>query len=976
MAAPARRGDGLAKAEVALAAPKAIADLQAPPEYDPGGGCTGLNNLGNTCFLNSGLQALMCVPQLARSLVELEYTAYRVTSSRSPTIATAMAWLARTVWSGEHDVISPSQVLSTLRRVNRMFAGYRQHDSHEALRFILSDMHDTLAQPHYNWTSSIDAASPVLLSPVALASPAAASASAQESPLLAATAAQDSAAEPEWGAPSSTGRDATSVASSSASASPHQAAPVSAVPVPVTDVSDDARVVDPGVLYHWANGSAGSAGALADRSPPHWCRAGAYRPVPHTLRSPVSDAFEGVSCSRVRCRTCLHESVTFTTFMDLSLHIPDAPHPSADAGTLAAAAAPTAKVRRHGFPRPASRRSGWCSFGWADRSITLQDCLHTFCEPDALEGDERYRCDRCGCLRDADKATTIAKLPEVLCVHLNRFSHSGMWGKLSTRVTFPITGLDMKPFVWRDAVNAAEGIVRAKHSREEAAAAAAAREWRRRRRGAGGSRGGADEAPPGPPPVLTDTPFSDDLAARMVSEARQAAALKAAAVGAGDLSYGASPGEGPTQYELVSLVQHMGSMGGGHYVAYGKHQLSGQWLCFNDARVSRTSPEGVAGQEAYILFYSRVRSAPTARLSMPLPPPDGRPRDSSRIHCWLSAQWWLRRRLFACPGPITSYDVACPHGRLSRHLREAATDALTGKLEPLHFLIPVTEAQFAVLVATHGRHGPVILDLADCPACKSEAKALAARRRAEATAIAGVDSKSLPASGHVDAADQYWHLIGSAWVKRWHAFKDNGETGLDIVQLPLHDCVCYRSSDELFVCPRLDVARVRFCGRADATLEDGTGRGALPPGPVDNSSLLRANGSPRGNLRAAVHFRGVNGSVWQFFHGLYGGGPRMRRRRKIDIYEEPVDPIPPDLLGSLPAGSAPAEGGVAAGSGPAGSSGRGHAEGWRGAVRGVKAVSGVSGGGPAPQSANGSAAVVQRPPGLSAAPAGAANSLP
>jgi hypothetical protein len=559
--------------------------------------------------------------------------------------------------------------------------------------------------------------------------------------------------------------------------------PAAAHPGTVTiDESDDARVVDPDALYHWANGPAGSAGASADRSPPLWTREGSYCPPPHALRSPVSDAFEGVSCSRVRCRTCLHESVTFTTFMDLSLHIPDAPHPSADGGVLASAAAPTARVRRSGFPRPASRRSGWCSFGWADRSISLQDCLHTFCEPDALEGDERYRCDRCDCLRDADKATTIAKLPEVLCVHLNRFSHSGMWGKLSTRVNFPVTGLDMKPFVWVDAVAAAERTVKERQTREAAAAAAAAREWRRS--GADTSAAGTStrsgKAPPAAPPVLTDTPYSDDLAARMVSEARQADALKAAGVGAGDHSFGAAPGQGPTKYELVSLVQHMGSMGGGHYVAYGRHQLSGDWLCFNDTRVSRMTADGVAGQEAYILFYRRVRSSPTARLSMPMPVPGGRPRNATDVHCWISAQWWLRRRVFACPGPISCHDVACAHGRLSKHLRIACTDTTTKRLEPLHFLVPVTEAQFAALVATYGRHGPVIMDLGDCPACKAESKALAARRRAEASAIARVDSKSLPASDDADASADYWHLIGSSWVKRWHAFKDNGESDVSV----------------------------------------------------------------------------------------------------------------------------------------------------------------------------------------------------
>jgi ubiquitin carboxyl-terminal hydrolase 20/33 len=85
-----------------------------------------------------------------------------------------------------------------------------------------------------------------------------------------------------------------------------------------------------------------------------------------------------------------------------------------------------------------------------------------------------------------------------------------------------------------------------------------------------------------------------------------------------------------------------------------------------------------------------------------------------------------------------------------------------------------------------------------------------------------------------------------------------------------------------------------------AAKDDGTGRGALPPGPIDNSSLLKPNGEPKGSLRAVTHYRGVNAAVWSFFHDIYGGGPMMRRARRIDIFAPPIDPIPVDLLGSVP----------------------------------------------------------------------------
>jgi hypothetical protein len=50
--------------------------------------------------------------------------------------------------------------------------------------------------------------------------------------------------------------------------------------------------------------------------------------------------------------------------------------------------------------------------------------------------------------RCADRALYISQLPEVLCIHVKRFNYSHMWGsKVSTTVTFPLEGLDMSPFL-------------------------------------------------------------------------------------------------------------------------------------------------------------------------------------------------------------------------------------------------------------------------------------------------------------------------------------------------------------------------------------------------------------------------------------------------------------------------------------------------------------------------------------------------
>nr|CAB3453875.1 unnamed protein product [Digitaria exilis] len=71
-----------------------------------------------------------------------------------------------------------------------------------------------------------------------------------------------------------------------------------------------------------------------------------------------------------------------------------------------------------------------------------------------------------------------------------------------------------------------------------------------------------------------------------------------------------------TTYRLVSVVEHMGTMTGGHYVAYvraakigGRQQQnrgSQSWFYASDGHVRETSLEDVLNCEAYILFYERV----------------------------------------------------------------------------------------------------------------------------------------------------------------------------------------------------------------------------------------------------------------------------------------------------------------------------------------------------------------------------------
>lgn len=51
-------------------------------------------------------------------------------------------------------------------------------------------------------------------------------------------------------------------------------------------------------------------------------------------------------------------------------------------------------------------------------------------------------------LRNGVKQVELTRLPEILCIHLKRFRHDNLYNaKISTRVTFPLCDLDIRPFL-------------------------------------------------------------------------------------------------------------------------------------------------------------------------------------------------------------------------------------------------------------------------------------------------------------------------------------------------------------------------------------------------------------------------------------------------------------------------------------------------------------------------------------------------
>ena len=100
-------------------------------------GVCGLDNLGATCFINSALQCLSNTPPFTRQILDPG------NHFDAPLIG-AYANLIRSLWSGDHEIETPSNLLINIRESPPRFARYRQHDAHEFMSYFLNGIHDEL----------------------------------------------------------------------------------------------------------------------------------------------------------------------------------------------------------------------------------------------------------------------------------------------------------------------------------------------------------------------------------------------------------------------------------------------------------------------------------------------------------------------------------------------------------------------------------------------------------------------------------------------------------------------------------------------------------------------------------------------------------------------------------------------------------------------------------------------------------------
>ncbi|XP_054162873.1 ubiquitin carboxyl-terminal hydrolase 33-like [Oppia nitens] len=568
-------------------------------------GLTGLQNLGNSCYMNAALQSLSNCPQLSRYMLDCHLNV------RKPGIAKSYSCLMKEIWDNRKaSYVVPTGISHGIKSMFPLFRGYTQQDAQEFLRCFLDQLHEELKDQHFsdaecvahgykfcnysptnnNNNTAIDVSNNDNNNEC---SDSESNSDADYETCDSGLSSEKSTFGGDCDCETTDHRDDDNNMLDQQHSCDHQLDETNTIIVDEVDNDVDVQSGGSSSLTS-AMMSGGSSSmsfhiSVGNQTDSQTNQSVCDKKIKHINKyhSIISDIFDGRILSSVQCLKCDNISTTRETFQDLSLPIPSREqiimirqqqqqHNQFNNinQTLNASNISLLDLTKDNVSGIYSWIWDWFDWfvGWIlGPTVTLQDCLSAFFSADELRGDNMYSCEKCNKLRNGVKYSKVLELPEILSIHLKRFRHELMYSsKISTHVTFPLDGLDLS-------------------------------------------------------------------------------------------SYMACDNNSPTTYDLVAVICHLGTAASGHYTAYALNQHNQVWYEFDDQYVTSVEPQQVANCDAYVLFYRkssdemnkrRMRALELMRLSRNEPSPQ---------QFYVSKQWVNRFNTFSNPGPITNCDFLCQH---------------------------------------------------------------------------------------------------------------------------------------------------------------------------------------------------------------------------------------------------------------------------------------------------------------------------
>uniref|UniRef100_A0A8B9RCH0 Ubiquitin carboxyl-terminal hydrolase n=1 Tax=Astyanax mexicanus TaxID=7994 RepID=A0A8B9RCH0_ASTMX len=456
-------------------------------------GLTGMKNIGNSCYMNAALQALSNCPPLTQFFLDCSGL---VRTDKKPALCKSYQKLISELWHKKRpSYVVPTSLFHGIKLVNPMFRGYAQQDTQEFLRCLMDQLHEELKEPFADCSSSADSGPERNLDNRNHSN---GDCSPSEDDFLSCDSGSGSErGDGERG--SGTGGGDAELLIQDECVGPRSTGGISekerqkerrkedkgeertqemdedadvdtaAQEEPAERAGEQATMHRPASRPCSPTHSVQELHSKLSSSPPRSSplRAspiyafkkaqmllGAKKKKQSRFRSVISDIFDGSILSLVQCLTCDRVSTTVETFQDLSLPIPG----KEDLAKLHSSIHQSAPAKT-GVCTDTYASQGWISYimdsirrfvvscipSWFwGPMVTLEDCLAAFFAADELKGDNMYSCERC-------KNLSFYFVLQILCIHLKRFRHEVMYSfKISSHVSFPLEGLDLKPFLAKE----------------------------------------------------------------------------------------------------------------------------------------------------------------------------------------------------------------------------------------------------------------------------------------------------------------------------------------------------------------------------------------------------------------------------------------------------------------------------------------------------------------------------------------------